>query len=274
MKRCQLIVSVALLCLVQPVLSNVWDDFWETKNQQGLRALNDGEPQKAEALFDNPDWRAVAQYRQGNYQQSLTHFDESSSSAGAYNAGNASAYLKQYPQAIAYYDKALEMQPDFIEAKENKEIIEKLLEEQEQKKQQNQDESDQDQSKDQSSDEEQKNQDQSASDESGEDKKDQSQSDDSDESEQSSDQAEDSQESQSGNESKEPQQVEEPSASDQQQQAAPDEKKAEEQFNEASQMQEDSGKKATQQWLHQIPDDPGGLLRQKFLRDHQRYNHN
>ncbi|MHA7840248.1 MAG: tetratricopeptide repeat protein [Gammaproteobacteria bacterium] len=27
---------------------------------------------------------------------------------------------------------------------------------------------------------------------------------------------------------------------------------------------------ATEQWLRQIPDNPGGLLRQKFLRDHQR----
>ncbi len=27
---------------------------------------------------------------------------------------------------------------------------------------------------------------------------------------------------------------------------------------------------ADQQWLDAIPDDPGGLLRQKFLRDHYR----
>jgi Ca-activated chloride channel family protein len=25
-----------------------------------------------------------------------------------------------------------------------------------------------------------------------------------------------------------------------------------------------------EQWLRRIPDDPGGLLRQKFLREHQR----
>lgn len=42
--------------------------------------------------------------------------------------------------------------------------------------------------------------------------------------------------------------------------------KAAEQQAQAQQQQ------ATGQWLQSIPDDPGGLLKQKFLRDHERLN--
>lgn len=284
MKRSQVVLSVILLFLVQTAFATFWDDLWNTKDQQGVRALKENNARQAQMLFENPDWRAVAQYRQGNYQQSLAHFDALDTAMGAYNAGNAAAHLKQYPEAIAYYDKALTMQPNFVEAKENKEIIEKLLQEQQgegksQDDQQSQDENQQAQSEGQSSSNNQK----SKSDSSGEGQQSQDQSgkeqdhqkspqdDVTSEAEQSSSQEGKSQgsqrEKQELSSAQEQSSQEASQSSDQSQEVGAE-------FRDSQQEPVDAEAKATKQWLHQIPDDPGGLLRQKFLRDHRRYNDN
>jgi Ca-activated chloride channel family protein len=40
--------------------------------------------------------------------------------------------------------------------------------------------------------------------------------------------------------------------------------------SQAEKTSNDEQREARSQWLSQVPDDPGGLLRQKFLRDHER----
>lgn len=84
--------------------------------------------------------------------------------------------------------------------------------------------------------------------------------------------------SQPQNESKQPQQQPKPQQSSAQSQSKnqpkPDQSQAKPSGKQpASSQAKNQPDPKTQRWLGQIPDDPGGLLKQKFLRDHQRLSH-
>jgi Ca-activated chloride channel family protein len=65
-----LLVALAILPLSQPAEASVWDDIWMTRDQQAQRKLQQGEVADAVELFENPDWRAVSQYRAEDYAES------------------------------------------------------------------------------------------------------------------------------------------------------------------------------------------------------------
>jgi len=70
-------IAVAVL-LILPVdeqaHADAWDDLWQTKDQQGRRMLEEGAAEDAIGLFENEDWRAVAQYRSQDYTESAAAF--------------------------------------------------------------------------------------------------------------------------------------------------------------------------------------------------------
>jgi len=49
-------------------------DLWLTHDQHGRRAFERGDFAGAAALFDDPVWRGVAQYRAGQYAQAVQSF--------------------------------------------------------------------------------------------------------------------------------------------------------------------------------------------------------
>lgn len=217
--------------------ANLWDDLWQTPDQQGVQALESGEPARAAELFESEGWKGTAHYRTGSYDEAANRFAGVKSSDGRYNLGNALARQGQYEEAIDAYAQALEMNPANEDAAFNKQLVEDLLAQQQQEQQ--------DQQQDGEDGEDSEPQDQNADD--------QQQSQD----EQNQDQA--------GNE----QQQQQNEQQDQQQQQQAEEQ---EQADQPSQQQiaEDSAeldeeeRQALQQWLRRVPDDPGGLLRRKF----------
>lgn len=231
-----------LLCLLvgvclpaAPVHANpvaeFWDSLWHRSDQRGYRALRLGEPEKAAALFEDGQWRSVAEYRSGDYAAALNGFQTNPSVTGRYNEGNSLARLGDYEGAIAQYDKVLSAQPGHEDAAFNKALVERLLEEQQQAAQeQNQDQ--QSQANNDSSDSEQSNQ-----------QEQQEQS----EQEQQSDEAEQERQDESDSEQENQQSGEQQMAEAEQDNATRDEKQ-----------------EALEQWLRRVPDDPGGLLRRKF----------
>ena len=59
------VLFVFILPLAEPAQAFTWDDIWLTKDQQAQRLLEEGSAPDAAALFEDPIWRAVANYRAG-----------------------------------------------------------------------------------------------------------------------------------------------------------------------------------------------------------------
>jgi Ca-activated chloride channel homolog len=75
---------------------------------------------KAARTYSDP-WRiGTAQYRNGDFEAAAKTFARVPDAAGAFNEGNARLMHGQYDRAIAAYDRALEVCPDWKAAQENK----------------------------------------------------------------------------------------------------------------------------------------------------------
>ena len=128
----------------------------QNEQQQALNAYVEKDFSTAQQLFSDPQWLGNTLYQQGDYAGALEQFKKDTSPQGWFNQGNALAATQQYEAALNAYDKALEGQPDLVEARESKEALELFLEQQpptQQNQQQNQDEnteSDSDNSEDNS----------------------------------------------------------------------------------------------------------------------------
>jgi Ca-activated chloride channel family protein len=217
--------------VVTGFIADAWNSLWMRDDQRGYRALRGGEPEKAAVLFeDDPDWRSVAQYRSGDYNGAFAGFKADPTVTGRYNEGNALARMGEFQAAIDQYEQVLAAQPDHADAAFNKELVERLLEEQQQaEQQQNQDQQSQANNENSESQQDQQNEPQDQSE----------QQDQSEESEQEQNkQAQQEQEEQDGEQSE---------AEAQEEESTRDEKQD-----------------ALEQWLRRVPDDPGGLLRRKF----------
>jgi len=251
------LLCVALL-LMLPLPKNSyalgWQDLWQTRDQQAQQAYKQQDYAKAAEQFENPDWKAAAQYKAGEYDKALESLKISKSESSAYNLGNALAKAGQLEEAVKAYEKALAVNPNDADAKHNKEIVEKELEKQKQDQQQD--------DKQQSKDDSQQNKDQSEK--SGEQQPDQNNNEDKPEQKPeqkpSDKQPSDEKQQQDQAEQKKPE-AEKP------QQAEQGKDEAKQQEKEQTPVEaepSDEQKQANEQWLKRIPDDPAGLLKRKF----------
>lgn len=114
--------------------SSRWSNLWSTPNQQAQKAFNDKDYSKAAKTFKNEDWQASANYKAGNYQAAAKGYQQTKES---YNLGNALAKSGDLQGALNAYDAALKQNPNHANAKFNRDLVEKLLKQQ-QNKQKNQ----------------------------------------------------------------------------------------------------------------------------------------
>ncbi|MCP3686905.1 MAG: VWA domain-containing protein [Gammaproteobacteria bacterium] len=242
-----MIFAVALFLLPVSPQSHAlsWDELWSNADQRASEAFRQGDHQSAAELFKTPEWKAASHYRAGDYEQALQSWEGVDSERGFYNRGNALAKLGQLEEALAAYDKTLELNPEHEDAIYNRKIIEELL-----KQQQQQDKQQSDQQQESQEQEGQENeQQQSESEQSPGQDQDQAQ-----------DQDKQSQSEQQQEEGQNPQnEPEQPSDAPQQTQA---------------ELEEQMSDQAAEQWLRKIPDDPGGLLRRKFLYQYRQRSDN
>lgn len=255
-----------LLCfavlLILPLPKNSyalgWQDLWQTKDQQAQQAFKKQEFAKAAEQFENPDWKAAAQYKAGEYDKALENLKNSKSTNSAYNQGNALAQTGKLEEALKAYENALSSNPDDADAKYNKDIVEKELEKQKQEqKKQDQQKGDKQQSKGDS----QQNKDGEQSEKSDEQKKAEEKPEQKPEQKQSDkQQSAENQQQQNKAEEKKPE-AEKPQQAEQ---GKEDTKKQAKEPTPANTQPSDEQQQANEQWLKRIPDDPAGLLKRKF----------
>jgi Ca-activated chloride channel family protein len=254
-------VLVALIFIVplpQPAHAASWEDLWLSKDQQAQKALEAGNPGDAAALFENPDWQAVADYRAGDYAGSAKVFAENSDTRNLYNLANAMALQGELDSAIDSYEQVLEIEPGNEDASYNLELVKSLKDQQEQE-QQNQ--GDDQQSTENPGGEGEESDSESQPDQQGEEGESQSEGEPQ-EGDPSGSQDEMSEEDMKALQEELRRAAEEAEPGEQPQQMS------EAELAELRQQQEKE--QAMEQWLRRIPDDPGGLLRRKFRHQYQR----
>lgn len=122
------LVLVLLLLPHPPVAALGWDDLWLRPNQRAARAFAAGAHRAAAEAFRRPDWRAAAEYEAGDYTGALASLDGLSGVEVGYNRGNALARLGRLEEAVAEYERVLAEAPDHTDARHNLELLRRLLE--------------------------------------------------------------------------------------------------------------------------------------------------
>ena len=108
---------VALLLILATVPARAeFIDWWLTPDQQGRYYYDRGDYQKAARAFTQPLWKALAFYAAQDYQSAAALFATLETARGYFYLGNALARQEQLAEAIAAYNKALELQAEFPEA--------------------------------------------------------------------------------------------------------------------------------------------------------------
>jgi len=244
-----------------------WDNLWSRPDQRAAELFEQGSVEQAAEVFENPAWRAVAQYRAGNFKQSEVLLGSMDTAVDHYNRGNALARQGKYPEAVQAYQQALDGDAENSDARFNQQVIKDLLKQQEQEKNQKQDgSSDSDQQKQPSD---------KASEQPGESGQGESDASSSEPADASGKEQSDDEAGSAGNDTKtEDKNSDDPGAQGVQsepKQASAEDK--EQPLGEPSTKDTDSDsseqEKATEQWLKRIPDDPSGLLRRKFRYQYQ-----
>lgn len=127
-------LPLLLLGAPQPSYAFDFQDLWLRPDQQGQYLLKKKRPAEAAEHFQDPQWQGVALYEAGNYAEAIKRFAEGDDAYAHYNRGNALAKSGELEAAIDAYEQALEAQPDLQPALKNKALLETLIQEQEQAK--------------------------------------------------------------------------------------------------------------------------------------------
>ena len=228
-----------------------WSAWWQNNDQRASQLFEQGDHAAAAELFDDPDWKASSNYRAGDYAAALDAWEQLESEAAAYNHANALAKLGRLDDALAAYDKLLQQNPAHEDARYNKQAIEEFLKNQQSQQQEGQQGEQQQQ---QQGDQQQQ--------QSGQGEKQ------SEESEQTAGSRQEQPDSGAQDQHQAQQQDGQDDTEQQQSAKKQQESEADPQAAEGETMAEldqQMSDQAAEQWLRKIPDDPGGLLRRKFI---------
>ncbi len=124
------LLAFALLAapVAMPVAhASVWESLWANRDQRALRALDRGDAERAKTLATTPGIRGAAEYRAGDFADAARAFAAGNDARSRYNLGNALAKLGDYREAIAAYDEALRLDPQMADARANREAVEQWL---------------------------------------------------------------------------------------------------------------------------------------------------
>lgn len=263
-----------------------WQSLWQNENQRASRLFEQGEHAAAAELFDRPDWQASSNYRAGDYDTALQTWQKLEGEDALYNRANSLARLGRYDEALSAYSTLLNDNPGHDDALYNKRAIEEFLEQQQQQQQsqqggqqgqQGEQQDQQGEQQDQLGDQQGQQGDQQGEQQQGSQgdrQQDQQQGDSQRQQAQRQQQQTgggESQDTQAGETDTEPQQTQageqDQVESSSQPESGPSDQGEQRQSEaqELARLDQKMSEQAAEQWLRKIADDPGGLLRRKFL---------
>lgn len=106
-----LLLACGLLLPIKPAMAQsppaTTGSLWQRADQAEHARMQDG----------------IAAYKQEDYPRAIERFSTVSGAEGQYNLGNALAKARRYDDAIAAYDRALELQPGMKDAAFNRNLV-------------------------------------------------------------------------------------------------------------------------------------------------------
>lgn len=102
-------------------------DLFLTADQQGRWHFERHDFAEAAQRFKNPLWKGLSFYRSGDYSAALEQFARLDTPDAYFLIGNCQAHLHDFPRAVAAYDYALKVRPDFPQAAANRKLVADLI---------------------------------------------------------------------------------------------------------------------------------------------------
>ncbi len=127
--------AAALLALLflqlspAPAEAGVLDAF-QRPDQRGAKAFAEGRFAESAQQFADPAWQGAARYRAGDFAGAAQALAATKDPGSQYNLGNALAKAGKLEEAVAAYDRALAAAPGDADAKFNRDLVKKLLDQQ------------------------------------------------------------------------------------------------------------------------------------------------
>ena len=248
----------------RPAMAQSWHGLWQREDQRAPEMIRQN-PEQAAQNLDDPDLRGSALYRHGDYESAAEAFAKGDAPSAGYNRANALARAGKLQEALKAYEQVLQQQPDNKDAQFNRDLVKQLLEQQQNQSDQQGDESgeksDQQQNNDQQGSDSQNGNENQPGDDQG-----QSQSQSQSESSENQQQPENGQSGQPSPQDSPSQQGEDQEAADS---GSADKSEQPTQAQAPAELDTAPLTQGQEQWLRRVPDDPGGLLRRKFLQQFQ-----
>lgn len=113
-------------------------NLWLTPDQLGQKLLQAGDAAAAARTYADPRRRAYAELRAGDYAAAARDFEAFGDSDGQYDRGNALVGAGDLQGALQAYNAALARNPDNRDARRNRDLVAQALKQQEQQQQQQQ----------------------------------------------------------------------------------------------------------------------------------------
>jgi len=117
-----IILFTTILAVALATTITGWQLLLATPDQRGALALAHGANAKAADRFLSPAWRGIALMRTGNFAAAADSFAQADGAVAAYDRGNALIMLGQYDDAIAQFDNALALRPNWPDAIANRHL--------------------------------------------------------------------------------------------------------------------------------------------------------
>ena len=131
-------VVLGMVLLPHTAKAWTWDDLWLRADQQGIRQLNAGQPKEAATLFSDPQWKGIANYHAGDFQRAVEAFAQQQTPDGYFNRGNALARSGNLEEALVAYETVLNTDPTHEDAAFNAALIRDLMKQQQRQSQRGQ----------------------------------------------------------------------------------------------------------------------------------------
>lgn len=99
-----------------------WSELWLTREQQAQRQMDNGDYAAAAEAFRDPMRKGAAWFRAGEFEKAEHAFARVATAEAEFNRGNCLVMQGKYEPAVARFDRALELRPDWEDAQVNREI--------------------------------------------------------------------------------------------------------------------------------------------------------
>ncbi len=117
--------------------ASLWSRMWRTPDQRGQALLQQGDAAGAAQTFADPQHKAHAALQAGDYAGAAQTLSGIDTAEAHYNRGNALAHAGDLPGAISAYEAALKHNPQHTDARHNRDVVAEALKKQKEKDQDN-----------------------------------------------------------------------------------------------------------------------------------------